>query len=172
MGNIFVVDGIQGTVYVIQSLLVGLISIMFTIIQFLRVRENNHTVLEGQQHIYCIQGNRLTICMQYRSMNPESKVRGMSASMLNTNFGNWSITIWCCMIYSVCYYLLGAWTGVSIEFQGDGVWEIQTADGRKAWIKATGWTEHRSTWEGSWNWYQFPAPAKVGGVSSNPGLTG
>ena len=30
---------------------------MFTIIQFLRVRANIHTVLEGQQHVYCIQGN-------------------------------------------------------------------------------------------------------------------
>ena len=32
---------------------------MFTIIQFLRVRANIHTVLEGQQdeYVYCIQGN-------------------------------------------------------------------------------------------------------------------
>ena len=30
---------------------------MFTTIQFLRARANIHTVLEGQQHVYCIQGN-------------------------------------------------------------------------------------------------------------------
>ena len=30
---------------------------MLTIIQFLRARANIHTVLEGQQHVYCIQGN-------------------------------------------------------------------------------------------------------------------
>ena len=30
---------------------------MFTTIQFLRVRANIHTVLEGQQYAYCIQGN-------------------------------------------------------------------------------------------------------------------
>ena len=30
---------------------------MFTTRQFLRARANIHTVLEGQQHAYCIQGN-------------------------------------------------------------------------------------------------------------------
>ena len=30
---------------------------MFTIIQFLRVRANIHTVFEDQQRVYCIQGN-------------------------------------------------------------------------------------------------------------------
>ena len=49
--------GIQGTVYVIQSLLVGLMSIcLLATIEFLRARANIHTVLGGQ-HVYCIQGN-------------------------------------------------------------------------------------------------------------------
>ena len=30
---------------------------MLTIIQFLRVRANIHTVFEDQQRVYCIQGN-------------------------------------------------------------------------------------------------------------------
>ena len=60
---------------------------MFTIIQFLRARANIHTVLEGKQHVYCIQGNNgqeklivinqlaatnLSLCirMQYRTTHP------------------------------------------------------------------------------------------------------
>ena len=43
----------MSAVYVIQSLLVGLMSIC----QFLRARANIHTVLGGQKHVYCIHGN-------------------------------------------------------------------------------------------------------------------
>ena len=37
---------------------IGLMSIVFTIIQFLRAGENIHTVLEGQKKVYCIYGNK------------------------------------------------------------------------------------------------------------------
>ena len=41
-------------VYVIQSFLVGLISIVFTTVQFLRAGENIHTVLDGQKHMFIV----------------------------------------------------------------------------------------------------------------------
>ena len=63
------------TVYVIQSPPCRAHIHMFTIIQFLRVRANIHTVLEGQQHArkQWARKQLLTnpsLCMQYRNTCP------------------------------------------------------------------------------------------------------
>ena len=60
------------------------------IIQILRARANIHTVLEGQQHVYCILARKqwarkqlLTnplLCMQYRNTHPSGFALGIRAS--------------------------------------------------------------------------------------------
>ena len=75
-------------------------NIVFTIIQFLRVRANIHTVLEGQQHVYCIQGNNgkkqiLTnplLCIQYRNTHPSGFASGFVFLYCLQISGNWSIS--------------------------------------------------------------------------------
>ena len=66
-------------------------------IPFLRVTENNYTVLEAQQHVYCIRKQwarkqLLTnplLRMQYRNTHPSGFALGIYAFILHTNLGNY-----------------------------------------------------------------------------------
>ena len=93
----------QGTVYVIQSLLVGLMSICFLLYSSWGRGQTFIIVLEGQQHDCLLYPRKhwarkqlLTnpsLCMQYRNTHLSGFALGIRASILHTNLGNWSITV-------------------------------------------------------------------------------
>ena len=72
---------------------------MITIIQF---RKNNHTVLEGQQHVYCIHGNSglensycLALYASIETLIPQALPSGklfLYCILLLQTLGSWSIT--------------------------------------------------------------------------------
>ena len=72
--------------------------------QFLRARENIHTVVEGLPSVYCIQGNNglensyqpipCFVC-KIEALIPRALPSGFMLLYMHTNLGSWFITITC-----------------------------------------------------------------------------